>query len=83
MQFAEIVVSVARKTDAALWGALFAAAGRPSSILEELLAAGALQSSACCLVIVDKLEGAPTALALCLQLTKVLTCCASNTHLSE
>lgn len=62
---------MARKTDAAMWGALFAAVGKPSSVLEELLNDGALQSSACCLVIVDKLEGAPTAFALCLQLIKV------------
>lgn len=70
LQFAEIVVSVARKTDAAMWGALFAAVGRPSSVLEELLEGGALQSSACCLVIVDKLEGGPLAFALCHQLIK-------------
>lgn len=71
MQFAEIVVRVARKTDAAMWGALFAAVGSPSGILEGLLEGGALQSSACCLVIVDKLEGSPAAFALCLRLIKV------------
>ncbi len=71
VQYAEIVVSVARKTDAAMWGALFAAVGRPSFFLEELLDSGALQSAACCLVIVDKLEGSPTAFALCLQLIRV------------
>ena len=70
-QFAEIVVSVARKTDAAMWGALFAAVGKPSAILEGLLDTGALQSSACCLLIVDRLEGAPTAHALALRLIRV------------
>ena len=73
LQFAEIVVRVARKTDAAMWGALFAAVGSPSGILESLLEGGALQSAACCLVIVDKLEGSPAAFALCLRLIEVPT----------
>lgn len=71
VQFAEIVVSVARKTDAAMWGGLFAAIGKPSGILEGLLEAGALRSAACCLVIVDRLEGAQASYALCLRLIRV------------
>ena len=54
-----------------MWGALFAAVGKPSAILEGLLDTGALQSSACCLLIVDRLEGAPTAHALALRLIRV------------
>lgn len=71
MQFADIVVSVARKTDAAMWRTLFAAIGRPSDILVDLLDRGALQSAACCLVIVDNLEGPAAAHRLCHRLIKV------------
>ena len=70
-QFSETVVNVARKTDAAMWGSLFAAVGKPSAILESLLDNGALQSAACCLVIVDNLEGPAAAYALCLRLIRV------------
>ena len=71
MQFADIVVSVARKTDAAMWPTLFAAIGIPSEILINLLEQGALQSAACCLVIVDNLEGPSAAHKLCHKLVKV------------
>ena len=60
-QFADVVVSVARKTDAALWPALFAAIGSPSALLEGLLEAGALGSAACFLLVIDRLEGASIA----------------------
>lgn len=66
----EIVISVARKTDVSLWPSLFAAAGPPSELAEDLLSSGALQTAACCLVIVEKLQGAPVAQTLALQLVK-------------
>eukprot|EP01025_Chloroclados_australasicus_P021160 TRINITY_DN22203_c0_g1_i1.p1 TRINITY_DN22203_c0_g1~~TRINITY_DN22203_c0_g1_i1.p1 ORF type:complete len:1189 (-),score=213.62 TRINITY_DN22203_c0_g1_i1:1664-5230(-) len=56
-QFSEVVVSVARKTDASQWGALFNAVGSPSRLLEGLISKGKLQSAACCLLVVDKLDG--------------------------
>ena len=56
-QYAELVVSVARKTDAQLWPSLFAAVGSPAELGEGLRAAGDLQSAACCLLIVDHIEG--------------------------
>ncbi len=69
-QFADVVVSVARKTDASLWPALFTAVGSPSVLLEGLLEAGALRSAACFLLVVDRLEGAPAAHALALRLIR-------------
>ncbi len=69
-QFRDIVVSVARKTDAAMWPALFAAVGAPSALLEGLLGAGALASAACCLLIVDRIEGPEPAHALALRLIR-------------
>lgn len=69
-QSAEIVVSVARKTDAQLWPALFAAAGSPSALCEGLLSNGALQTAACCLLIVDRVEGAGKAHGLALRLVR-------------
>jgi RIC1 len=71
VQFADVVVSVARKTDAAMWPALFAAVGSPAAVVEGLLGAGALQSAACCLLVVDRLEGATPAHALALRLVRV------------
>lgn len=47
-QFPEIVVSVARKTDAALWPALFAAVGSPLRLCQGLMQADQLQASAVC-----------------------------------
>ena len=62
-----MVVSVARKMDAALWPALFDAVGPPDALAEGLLAGGQPVSAACCLLIVDRLQGAPTAQALALR----------------
>lgn len=64
----DVVVSVARKTDAQMWPALFAAVGVPSSMLDSLLEAGMLQSAACCLLIVDRIEGPQAAHGRALQL---------------
>ena len=71
MQFQDIVVSVARKTDAAMWPALFLAVGVPSELLNNLVDAGALASAACCLLIVDRIEGSAAAHASALRLIKV------------
>ena len=70
-QFGECVVSVARKTDAALWPPLFAAVGEASALAEGLLAAGALHRAACALLIVDRLQGSHTAHQLALRLMQV------------
>ena len=67
----DVVVSVARKTDAQMWPALFAAVGVPSSMLDSLLEAGMLQSAACCLLIVDRIEGPQAAHGRALQLIQV------------
>ncbi|KAL3150452.1 hypothetical protein ABBQ32_000282 [Trebouxia sp. C0010 RCD-2024] len=66
--FRDVVVSVARKTDAQMWPALFAAVGSPGALLEELLDVGALQSAACCLLIVDRIQGQHEAHGLALRL---------------
>ena len=58
---------MARKMDAALWPALFDAVGPPDALAEGLLAAGQPVSAACCLLIVDRLQGAPKAQALALR----------------
>lgn len=50
----DVVVSVARKTDASLWPALFSAVGSPAALLALLLEAGALPSAACFLIVVDR-----------------------------
>jgi hypothetical protein len=52
--FASCVVAVARKTDAALWPALFSAVGAPSALLEGLLEEGALGAAACFLLVIDR-----------------------------
>ena len=70
-QFADVVVSVARKMDAALWPALFAAVGSPSALLEGLAQRGALTSAACCLLVVDCLEGSASAQRLTISLLQV------------
>ena len=72
--FRDIVVSVARKTDAQMWPALFAAVGSPGALLEALLDVGALQSAACCLLIVDRIQGAQEAHGLALRLIQVMIC---------
>ena len=77
--FRDVVVSVARKTDAQMWPALFAAVGSPGALLEALLDVGALQSAACCLLIVDRIEGQHEAHGLALRLIQVC-CCSSSTH---
>lgn len=51
---ADVVVSVARKTDAALWPALFSAVGTPSALLDSLVEKGALASASCCLLVIDR-----------------------------
>ncbi len=63
-------MSVARKTDAAMWPALFLAVGVPSELLNNLVDAGALASAACCLLIVDRIEGSATAHSSALRLIK-------------
>ena len=68
VQYREVVVSVARKTDASMWPALFAAAGDPGELLKGLAHQGALQSAACSLLIVDRLQGPDMAQSLALQL---------------
>lgn len=70
-QFRDIVVSVARKTDAAMWPALFQAVGAPSELLDDLIDAGALASAACCLLIVDRIEGSAIAHSSALRLIRV------------
>ena len=72
VQFSDCVVSVARKTDAALWPSLFAAVGAASVLAEGLLSAGALHRAACALLIVDRLQGSELAHALALRLMQVL-----------
>ena len=76
--FRDIVVSVARKTDAQMWPALFAAVGSPGALLEALLDVGALQSAACCLLIVDRIQGAQEAHGLALRLIQVSKSSAST-----
>lgn len=70
-QFQDIVVSVARKTDAQMWPALFSAVGPPSKLLDDLLGAGQLTSAACCLLIVDRIEGAAAAHTFAVRLVEV------------
>ena len=67
---ADIIISVARKTDASLWPPLFDAAGPPSDLLADAVAAGRLDGGAAALVVVDRVEGAAAAHALALSLLK-------------
>lgn len=53
----DVVMSVARKTDASLWPALFTAVGSPGALLQSLLRSLALEAAACFLIVVDSLEG--------------------------
>ena len=69
----EILVSVARKTDAEMWPRLFAAAGlRPSQLASTApIRSGSssnLDAAAACLVLVDRVEGADAAHALAIRL---------------
>lgn len=66
----EIVVSVARKTDAQLWPALFQAVGPPSVLCEGLTASDVLDTAACALLIVDRMEGSAKARSLALRLVR-------------
>ena len=66
----EIIVSVARKTDVALWPSLFAAAGPPTDVVEDLLSRKLLQTAACCLVIVETVEGRLRSQSLALRLVR-------------
>ena len=77
--FRDVVVSVARKTDAQMWPALFAAVGSPGALLEALLDVGALQSAACCLLIVDRIQGQHEAHGLALRLIQVCCCLCHGT----
>ncbi|GBF93019.1 hypothetical protein Rsub_05630 [Raphidocelis subcapitata] len=72
----EAAVSVARKTDAALWPALFTAVGSPSALLNALLDDGRLMHAACSLIVVDRLEGAALAQSLALRLVAGTLRCA-------
>ena len=67
---ADVIISVARKTDAALWPPLFDAAGPPSDLVADEVAAGRLDGGAAALVVVDRVEGAAAAHALALALLK-------------
>ncbi|KAI8472364.1 MAG: RIC1-domain-containing protein [Monoraphidium minutum] len=67
----EVAVSVARKTDAALWPALFTAVGSPAALLQHLIEQGALMSAACFLIVVDRLEGPQQAQGLALRLVRL------------
>uniref|UniRef100_A0A061S7S9 Protein ric1 n=1 Tax=Tetraselmis sp. GSL018 TaxID=582737 RepID=A0A061S7S9_9CHLO len=67
-QYSDVIVSVARKTDAALWPLLFSAVGSPMKLIQRLLDANALESAACCLLCVDRLEGADKAQDLSLNI---------------
>ena len=66
-QAAELVVSVARKTEAELWPPLFQAAGSPVSLCEGLLRDGSLQSAACCLLVVNEMVGKSESESLALK----------------
>jgi WD40 repeat protein len=66
----EIVVSVARKTDAQLWPALFQAVGPPSVLCEGLTASEVLDTAACALLIVDRMQGSAKARSLALRLVR-------------
>lgn len=86
-QYPDVVVSVARKTDAQLWPLLFNTVGRPSEILDVLLNQGLIQhpnnqlpavaflgsshSAACLLVVIEKMEGSVLSRALSLQVLQV------------
>jgi hypothetical protein len=57
--------------DAALWPALFAAVGSPAQLTRGLLAAGRPVSAACCLLIVEHVEGTAIAQELSLLTIQV------------
>ena len=57
-EFTDVVASVARKTDAVQWPALFAVAGDPEALQARAAAAGRLRVAACYLLVVEALKGA-------------------------
>ena len=69
-QSSELVVSVARKTDAELWPPLFDASGSPVLICESLLRDGALQHASCCLLIISEFVGSSESARLALRTLK-------------
>jgi hypothetical protein len=64
----DVVVSVARKTDASMWPRLFAAAGRPSLLASAAISDSSLDAAAACLLLVDRIKGADAAHALAIRL---------------
>ncbi|KAL6766919.1 hypothetical protein ACKKBG_A37895 [Auxenochlorella protothecoides x Auxenochlorella symbiontica] len=68
--YAGTVVAVARKTDAALWPALFAAVGSPFRLAQSLLDQGAPEKAAACLLVINHLEGPGTAQNLAVQVVR-------------
>jgi len=62
--FHNLVVSVVRKTDAAMLAALLLAVGVPSELLNDIENAGALASAAYRLLIADRIEGSATGVVL-------------------
>ncbi|WPT12892.1 RAB6A-GEF complex partner protein 1 [Picochlorum sp. SENEW3] len=69
-QSAELVVSVARKTEAELWPPLFQASGSPITLSENLLRDGALENAACCLLIINEVFGQSEASSMALKILK-------------
>ena len=57
-EFTDVVASVARKTDAEQWPALFAVAGDPEALQARAAAAGRLRVAACYLLVVEALKDA-------------------------
>eukprot|EP00899_Mesostigma_viride_P007295 jgi/Mesvir1/16567/Mv10107-RA.1 len=56
--FADVVVSVARKTDERHWALLFEAAGKPTLLFDECFTEGLYRTATCYILVIDKLEGA-------------------------
>ena len=69
-QSAELVVSVARKTEAELWPPLFQASGSPVTLCENLLQYGALEHAACCLLIINEVFSQSEASSMALKILK-------------
>ncbi|KAL0538140.1 hypothetical protein IC582_027139 [Cucumis melo] len=56
-EYLDVVVSVARKTDARHWGDLFSAAGRSTELFEECFQRRWYRTAACYILVIAKLEG--------------------------
>ncbi|WOL17540.1 RAB6A-GEF complex partner protein 1 [Canna indica] len=56
-EYAEVVVSVARKTDGRHWADLFTAAGRSTELFEECFQRRWYRTAACYILVIAKLEG--------------------------